>query len=121
MSSMSRRAAAGPKQTPGDLPRGPAPDELPPETPPAELPPERDPPPSPIPQELPPSPSPGEMPPGESPPSEIPQTTRAKDRTPQSDPDYWPAETDPRKHPLGRPTPIENEKGRPKDTGRSGA
>ena len=78
MSSISRRAAADPKQPPGDLPREPAPDELPPETPPAELPPERDPPPDAIPQEFPPSPSPGEMPPGDSPPTEIPQTTRSR-------------------------------------------
>ena len=94
MSRISRRAAADPKQPPGDLPREPAPDELPPETPPAELPPERDPPPDTIPQEFPPSPSPGEMPPGDSPPSEIPQTTRSSHRTSESDPDYWP-ETDP--------------------------
>jgi hypothetical protein len=61
------------------------------------------------------------MPPGEAPPGEIPEITGAKRRTPQSDPDYWPPEADPRKHPAGRRAPIENEKGRPKDTGRSGA
>jgi len=109
---MSRRATAGPKPPPGDLPRGPAPEELPPE---------RDPPPGPIPQKFPPSPSPGEMPPGDTPPSEIPVTTRAAGRTPQSDPDYGPPLADPQKHPAGRRKPIENEKGRPMDTGRSGA
>jgi len=44
-----------------------------------------------------------------------------KARTPQSDPDYWPPEVDPRHHPSQRRSPIEREKGRPKDTGRSGA
>jgi len=61
------------------------------------------------------------MPPGEAPPSEIPQTTRAEGATPQSDPDFWPQEADPRAQPAGRRDAIENEKGRPKDTGRSGA
>jgi hypothetical protein len=40
---------------------------------------------------------------------------------PQSDPDYWPAALDPREHPRHEPAPIELEKGRPRDTGRSGA
>jgi len=95
-----------PKEPPGRLPREPTPDELPPETPPQELPPERDPPPDAPPQEFPPDSLPGE---------------EAKGPVPQSHPDFWPEEIDPRKHPRHRRDPIEHERGRPKDTGRSGS
>jgi hypothetical protein len=95
-----------PKEPPGDLPREPAPEELPPDGPPPELLPEQDPPPDAPPLEIPPDSLPGE---------------NAQGPAPQSDPDFWPEELDPLKHPRHAPAPIEHERGRPKDTARSGS
>ena len=98
---MLRRMGKPPKEPPGGLPREPAPQELPPENPPQDLPPQHDPPPEDAPLEFPPDSLPGED---------------AKDHSLPSDPDSWPEELDPRRTSHR----IEHEKGRPKDTGRSG-
>jgi hypothetical protein len=118
---MNPSMGSPPREPPGGLPREPAPDELPPENP-QELPPERDPPPDDPPQEF---------PPDSLPPTENAQTKpesrgggrkdRRARRTPRSNPNFWPKEVDPRAHPPRRPRPVEHEKARPKDTGRSGS